>query len=218
MKESDEVDVLYIDDEPADVQLPSAIELEVAETEPGVCAATPHPVEEPSRRCSRPARASRSRCSSTSETSCGWTPAPANTCLVPGPLLSTLRRTEQRRAAIWALYQSDLLGRPLELGFPGHSRVHPGGRAAGPRPPAGARRADLAGTPPAGRWSGSLRSSVRSSGSAWPRCSTRPSSRASRPSPRRARSTRRSRPPSASAAPRPGIHQRDPRARAAGAQ
>jgi elongation factor P len=35
-KESDEVDVLYIDDEPADVQLPSAIELEVSETEPGV--------------------------------------------------------------------------------------------------------------------------------------------------------------------------------------
>jgi transcription antitermination protein NusB len=25
-----------------------------------------------------------------------------------------LRRTEQRRAAVWALYQSDLLGRPLE--------------------------------------------------------------------------------------------------------
>ncbi len=36
MKESDEVDVLYIDDQPADVQLPSAIDLEVAETEPGV--------------------------------------------------------------------------------------------------------------------------------------------------------------------------------------
>ncbi len=35
-KESDEVDVLYIDDEPADVQLPSAIDLEVSETEPGV--------------------------------------------------------------------------------------------------------------------------------------------------------------------------------------
>jgi N utilization substance protein B len=28
------------------------------------------------------------------------------------------RRTEQRRAAVWALYQSDLLGRPLEDGFP----------------------------------------------------------------------------------------------------
>jgi transcription antitermination protein NusB len=29
-----------------------------------------------------------------------------------------LRRTEQRRAAVWALYQSDLLGRPLEDTFP----------------------------------------------------------------------------------------------------
>ncbi|MBV9309879.1 MAG: elongation factor P [Solirubrobacterales bacterium] len=36
MRESEEVDVLYIDDQPADVQLPSALELEVAETEPGV--------------------------------------------------------------------------------------------------------------------------------------------------------------------------------------
>jgi N utilization substance protein B len=27
-------------------------------------------------------------------------------------------RTEQRRAAVWALYQSDLLGRPLEKTFP----------------------------------------------------------------------------------------------------
>jgi len=36
MKESEEVDLLYIDDEPADVQLPSAIDLEVSETEPGV--------------------------------------------------------------------------------------------------------------------------------------------------------------------------------------
>jgi N utilization substance protein B len=29
-----------------------------------------------------------------------------------------VRRTQQRRAAIWALYQSDLLGRPLEQTFP----------------------------------------------------------------------------------------------------
>jgi N utilization substance protein B len=29
-----------------------------------------------------------------------------------------LRRTEQRRAAVWALYQSDLLGRALEETFP----------------------------------------------------------------------------------------------------
>jgi elongation factor P len=36
IKESDEVDVLYIDDQPADVQLPSAIDLAVTETEPGL--------------------------------------------------------------------------------------------------------------------------------------------------------------------------------------
>jgi N utilization substance protein B len=29
-----------------------------------------------------------------------------------------VRRTEQRRAAVWALYQSDLLGRPLEESLP----------------------------------------------------------------------------------------------------
>ena len=29
-----------------------------------------------------------------------------------------MRRTEQRRAAVWALYQSDLLSRPLEEAFP----------------------------------------------------------------------------------------------------
>ena len=36
MRESDEVDVLYIDDQPADVQLPSAIDLTVSETDPGL--------------------------------------------------------------------------------------------------------------------------------------------------------------------------------------
>jgi len=36
MKESDEVELLYIDEQPADVQLPSAIDLQVAQTEPGV--------------------------------------------------------------------------------------------------------------------------------------------------------------------------------------
>jgi transcription antitermination protein NusB len=29
-----------------------------------------------------------------------------------------MRRSEQRRAAVWALYQSDLLGRPLEESYP----------------------------------------------------------------------------------------------------
>ena len=33
---SDEVDVLFIDDEPADIQLPSAVDLAVSDTEPGL--------------------------------------------------------------------------------------------------------------------------------------------------------------------------------------
>jgi elongation factor P len=33
---NDEVDLLFIDDQPADVQLPSSVELEVTETEPGL--------------------------------------------------------------------------------------------------------------------------------------------------------------------------------------
>ena len=36
LKESAEVEVLYIDHEPADIQLPSAIDLAVSDTEPGV--------------------------------------------------------------------------------------------------------------------------------------------------------------------------------------
>ena len=36
MRDSDEVEVLYIDDQPADVQLPSAIDLTISETEPGL--------------------------------------------------------------------------------------------------------------------------------------------------------------------------------------
>ena len=36
MKDSEEFDLLYIDDSPADVQLPSAIDLTVEQTEPGV--------------------------------------------------------------------------------------------------------------------------------------------------------------------------------------
>jgi N utilization substance protein B len=34
-----------------------------------------------------------------------------------------VRRTEQRRAAIWALYQSDLLGRPLEDSLAGDVHI-----------------------------------------------------------------------------------------------
>jgi elongation factor P len=36
MKPNDEVDVLFLDEQPADVQLPASVELEVTETEPGL--------------------------------------------------------------------------------------------------------------------------------------------------------------------------------------
>jgi len=36
MRESDEVEVLYIDDQPSDVQLPSALDLTITATEPGL--------------------------------------------------------------------------------------------------------------------------------------------------------------------------------------
>jgi elongation factor P len=36
MRESDQVELLYIDDQPGDVQLPSAVDLAVTETEPGL--------------------------------------------------------------------------------------------------------------------------------------------------------------------------------------
>jgi len=36
IRESDEVELLYVDSEPSDVQLPSAIDLEVQQTEPGL--------------------------------------------------------------------------------------------------------------------------------------------------------------------------------------
>jgi elongation factor P len=36
MRESSEIELLYIDDRPADVQLPSATDLEVAQTDPGL--------------------------------------------------------------------------------------------------------------------------------------------------------------------------------------
>jgi len=36
MRDGDEIEVLYIDEQPADIQIPSAVDLEVSETEPGL--------------------------------------------------------------------------------------------------------------------------------------------------------------------------------------
>ena len=97
MTPSSEVDVLFIDGEPADMQLPSAVDLEVTETDPGLRG------DSVSGGGTKPA---------TLETGAviqvplfvepgsasAWTRARANTC-APRP---EMRRSEQRRAAVIA--------------------------------------------------------------------------------------------------------------------
>ena len=111
-KPSSEVEVLFIDDQPAEVQLPSAVDLEVTQTDSGACGGTRCPAAAPSLRRSRPARSFRSRCSSSRASGSAWTRARATTSREP-----RMRRSEQRRAAVIALYQHDLTGRPLEQVF-----------------------------------------------------------------------------------------------------
>ena len=73
-------------------------------------AATPPPAAATSPPRWRPARRSTCRCSSTSGTGSRSTPARAPTC----PAREVARRSDQRRAAVFALYQHDLTGRPLD--------------------------------------------------------------------------------------------------------
>ena len=86
-KPNDPVDVLFIDDVASDLQLPSAVDLEVTETDPG-SAATPSPAAATSPPRSRPEPRSRCRCSSTWATACAWTPARASTSRAPSALLA----------------------------------------------------------------------------------------------------------------------------------
>ena len=60
---NEEVEVLYVDERPSDVQVPSAVELEVTETEPGRARATPPPAAATSRPRSSPASWCGCRCS-----------------------------------------------------------------------------------------------------------------------------------------------------------
>ena len=55
-KPSSEVDVLFIDDEPADIQLPSGVDLEVTAGRPGAARRHASRAAARSRRRSRPAR------------------------------------------------------------------------------------------------------------------------------------------------------------------
>ena len=63
IKVNDEVEILFIDDQASDVQVPGSVDLEVTETDPG-CEATPPPEAGPSRRHSRRGSWFRYRCSS----------------------------------------------------------------------------------------------------------------------------------------------------------
>ena len=83
----------------------------------------------------RPAAASRSRCSSRWARPCAWTRARAST--------SPVRRRDQRRAAVFALYQQEVTGELAGLGA--GSRRAPVHDGAGPRrrrPSRGAGRRD----------------------------------------------------------------------------
>ena len=82
IRPNESVDLLFIDEQPSDLQLSASVELEVR-TPSRACAATPPPAAAASPRRSRPAPRSRSRCSSTSATGSRSTRARARTCRAP---------------------------------------------------------------------------------------------------------------------------------------
>ena len=110
--------MLYIDDNPADVQLPSAVDLAITETEPGLRGntasggGTKPAMLETGAQINVPLFVNIGDRVRVDTRSGDYVPVPdAASALMA-------RRTEQRRAAIWALYQSDLLERPLDETFP----------------------------------------------------------------------------------------------------
>ena len=106
-KPNDEVDVLFIDGSPADLQLPSAVDLEVTETEPG--AARRHRLRR--RQQARDARDRRDRRSVPLFVNIGDARARRHPLGRVRLACVAAERTEQRRAAVFALYQHDVTGR-----------------------------------------------------------------------------------------------------------
>ena len=106
--ESEEVEVLYVDEKPADLQVPSAVELAVAETEPG--RAGRHGLRR--RRQAGHARVGRDGARAAVRER--GRPGAGGHALrrVRLARVGTVRRTDQRRAAVVALYQADVTGRP----------------------------------------------------------------------------------------------------------
>ena len=162
---NDEVEILFVDERPADVQVPSAVEMEVTETEPGLKGDTasgggkkPATLEsgvvDPGAALHRGGRAGPGRHPHGEYVSRAPEPWP------PAPVTSGMRRSDQRRDAVFALYQRDVTGRPLEeLLAEARSRS----RASWPRastPTATSSTPRSPPTPRAGRSTGSRRSSA----------------------------------------------------------
>ena len=130
-----EVEVLFVDERPGGVQVPSAVDMAVTETEPGVKGDTasgggtkPATLESGVR--------SRCRCSSRRARGSGSTPAAASTSRGPRLRTGSMRRSDQRRDAVFACYQRDVTGRPLEELARRREAVHPRagrGRRGAPR-------------------------------------------------------------------------------------
>ena len=116
MLPNDEVDILFVDDRPTDVQVPSAVELKVTTTEPGVKGDTASGGGSKAGDARVGGRRSRSRSSSTRARRSASTPAAASTSRAPSwPARRwPMRRSDQRRDAVFACYQRDVTGRPLD--------------------------------------------------------------------------------------------------------
>ena len=162
-----EVEVLFVDERPAGVQVPSAVEMAVTETQPGVKGDTA------SGGGTKPATLESGvrwtcRCSSTRATGSGSTPAAASTSRgheAAATGISRMRRSDQRRAAVFALYQREVTGRPqprrLDDAKPFTRELVEGVEEHRAR----ARRRDRRGLRAGGSWSGSRRSRRASCGS-----------------------------------------------------
>ena len=146
-----EVDVLFVDERPSDVQVPSAVDMKVTTTEPG-SRATPPPAAAASRRRSSPGVTVQVPLFIEEGETSGSTPAAASTsprcveCSRPTPrrrlrLLPARRHRPPARGA-------DRRARPLD----------PRARRGRRLPPRRARRRDRGATPRAGASTGSRRS------------------------------------------------------------
>ena len=133
---NDTVELLFVDERPAGVQVPSAIDMTVAQTDPGLKGDTASgggykPATLESGVVGRGAR-----CSSTRATASASTPAAASTSCagaLAGVALTAsepdaMRRSDQRREAVFALYQREVTAAATRRDPERRQAVHPRAR------------------------------------------------------------------------------------------